>query len=337
MPSVYSEVSCETKEKITTDKTKNGQKKVGNTSALKKLANFTHLTCAGHRLVRISKLWENVYWFFKEKSSNVTKHRSRSVYTCIEVSVINVLCCRDGAKVSIVAFRVRSERVSRRSVVGPEPGRGQGLGAPWTPARRTRCEPPGREYPCGADISVPIRRRVAKRSVLGRADILRVGRGVTASALRHSSGARTEARAEPRPERRGRAWPPPPAARRPPRALAAGNPELVNQIGVYSFCGARRTCRAAPETKGGARGARRSLAHRLTARCIAYGVRSRSARTDPIYVPIYSYNSAVKAALPTYSNKAFAHKSIVRNSYVRGSRPLWNSVRKYREGDVICV
>ncbi|KAL4712471.1 hypothetical protein ACJJTC_007487 [Scirpophaga incertulas] len=38
------------------------------------------------------------------------------------------------------------KRVLRRSADGPEPGRGQGLGAPWTPALRTRCEPPGREY-----------------------------------------------------------------------------------------------------------------------------------------------------------------------------------------------
>lgn len=34
----------------------------------------------------------------------------------------------------------------RRSADGPEPGCGQGLGAPWTPALLTRCERPGREY-----------------------------------------------------------------------------------------------------------------------------------------------------------------------------------------------
>lgn len=60
LPDCY-EVRNKSLEKITTQKTKNGQKNVGNTGALKKLANFTHLTCAGHRLVRISKLWENVY------------------------------------------------------------------------------------------------------------------------------------------------------------------------------------------------------------------------------------------------------------------------------------
>lgn len=35
--------------------------------------------------------------------------------------------------------------MSRRSADGPEPGRGRGLGAPWTPPP-TRCERPGREY-----------------------------------------------------------------------------------------------------------------------------------------------------------------------------------------------
>lgn len=37
------------------------------------------------------------------------------------------------------------ERVLRRSADGPEPGRGQGLGAPWTPPP-IRYERSGREY-----------------------------------------------------------------------------------------------------------------------------------------------------------------------------------------------
>ncbi|CAG4989925.1 unnamed protein product [Parnassius apollo] len=54
-------------------------------------------------------------------------------------------CRQNGATVFLGAFRVRLKRVLRRSVDGPEPGRGQGLGAPWTPPP-TRCERPGREY-----------------------------------------------------------------------------------------------------------------------------------------------------------------------------------------------
>lgn len=61
-------------------------------------------------------------------------------------AAVDVQCRRDGATVFFVAFRVRLERVLRRSADGPEPGRGQGLGAPWTPALLTRCERPGREY-----------------------------------------------------------------------------------------------------------------------------------------------------------------------------------------------
>lgn len=60
--------------------------------------------------------------------------------------MVDVQCRQDDATVFVVAFRVRSERVLRRSADGPEPGRGQGLGAPWTPALLTRCEWPGREY-----------------------------------------------------------------------------------------------------------------------------------------------------------------------------------------------
>ncbi|CAH2061180.1 unnamed protein product, partial [Iphiclides podalirius] len=54
-------------------------------------------------------------------------------------------CRQNGATVFLRAFRVRSKSVLRRSVDGPEPGRGQGLGAPWTPPP-TRCVRPGREY-----------------------------------------------------------------------------------------------------------------------------------------------------------------------------------------------
>lgn len=74
-----------------------------------------------------------------------------------------MLCRRDGATVFLCAFPVRSESVASRGrrPDGPEPGRGQGLGAPWTPALQTRCERPGREYPCrgpSAEAPEPHRR-----------------------------------------------------------------------------------------------------------------------------------------------------------------------------------
>lgn len=133
-----------------------------------------------------------------------------------------MLCRQDDATVFVVAFRVRSERVLRRSAVGPEPGRGQGLGAPWTPALLTRCEWPGREYhvslPAPIAYSVlwtfrprsyvvdyfgprePIRgcETARPRSFLARAERTfsrSCGRGVTASALRHFETVASSARA----------------------------------------------------------------------------------------------------------------------------------------------
>lgn len=83
---------------------------------------------------------------------------------------VDVLCRRDGATVYLGAFPVRSESVASRGrrPDGPEPGRGQGLGAPWTPAPRTRCERPGREYQSrvpSAEALVPMLRTTPPRGL----------------------------------------------------------------------------------------------------------------------------------------------------------------------------
>ncbi|KAF9824337.1 hypothetical protein SFRURICE_001979 [Spodoptera frugiperda] len=100
-----------------------------------------------------------------------TRHQRHHVLDLTSDAAVDVLCRQDDATVFVVAFRVRSERVLRRSAVGPEPGRGQGLGAPWTPALLTRCEWPGREYhvslPAPIAYSV-LPSEVAKRPVRAR-------------------------------------------------------------------------------------------------------------------------------------------------------------------------
>ena len=125
---------------------------------------------------------------FQRKVNRCNKTPFAECLYAYRSAVVDVLCRQDDATVFVVAFRVRSERVLRRSADGPEPGRGQGLGAPWTPALLTRCEWPGREYrvsspapiacsvPCSfrprsyvVDISVPASpSEVAKRSVRAR-------------------------------------------------------------------------------------------------------------------------------------------------------------------------
>lgn len=143
--------------KITTPKTKNGQKNVGNTGALKKLANFTHLTCAGHRLVRISKLGENVYWFFKEKSTDVTKHRSWSVYTRIEAP-------RSMCSVVEMVRRCSSSRFEwdwRECCVARPTARSPAAARAWARHGRRRCWPAASGQAVSIASSTPALRRGA--------------------------------------------------------------------------------------------------------------------------------------------------------------------------------
>lgn len=268
--------------KITTPKTKNGQKNVGNTGALKKLANFTHLTCAGHRLVRISKLWENVYWFFKEKSTDVTKHRSWSVYTRIEAP-------RSMCSVVEMVRRCSSSRFEwdwRECCVARPTARSPAVARAWARHGRRRCWPAASGQAVSIASSTPALRRGAPPAVLRRRIIsvpvspsevakrpVRARCSLTADILslvqrhgprrvapfRNGRIVRERARrghgdvAAPRAGRRCRYDL---AARRPSVTASARTTSasrvwmtrtagIVNQNRVYSFCGAHETCRAA--------------------------------------------------------------------------------------------
>ncbi|CAG9570250.1 unnamed protein product [Danaus chrysippus] len=150
------------------------------------------------------------------------------------VSAAEQCCRRDGATVYLGVFRVRLERVSRCSADGPEPGRGQGLGAPWTPPP-IRCERSGPSRPP---------RRCAISSVrIVRESEPRRGHGDVAAAGRQGAVADSHLVAR----RPSVTAPPPPCERAfqvPLYLIRIAADFILNENRVYNFRESYGTCPA---------------------------------------------------------------------------------------------